>query len=102
MSKYMKNLFSGVFKLASGARSSKTTSLKPAEVVPSGKSLVRVTTAEGVIPVSKATLLSHLSAKEKFLYLNEKQNLPSFVSAVDALLYRKSYSEVEKLKVLNM
>ena len=91
-----------VFKLPVGTRSSRTTSiksLKPAQVESHEKPPIHVTTAEGVIPVSKSTLLSHLMAKEKFLYLSEKQQLSSFVSAIDALLYRKSFSEMDELKV---
>lgn len=72
---------------------------RPSET-PSKATLTRyVTESEGIIPVSTRTLLSRLISKEQFLYPSERKQASSFVSAVDALLFRKNYSEVEELKV---
>lgn len=58
-----------------------------------------VTEAEGIIPISINSLLSRLLSKEDFLYPSERQQAPSLASTVDALLFRKDYSELEELKV---
>ena len=101
----LKQLRSGLanaFKLTRNAKGSGkiSTKLIRSSETPSQVALTRyVTEAEGIIPVSTRTILSRLISKEHFLYPSERQQVPSFASAVDALLYRKNYSELEELKV---
>lgn len=102
----MKQLRSGLanaFKLTRKAKGSGKASAKliRSSETPSQVALTRyVTEAEGIIPVSTRTILPRLISKEHFLYADEQQQVPSFASTVDALLYRKNYSELEELKVL--
>ena len=102
----LKQLRSGLanaFKLTRNAKGSEKASAKliRSSETPSQVALTRyVTEAEGITPVSTRTILSRLISKEHFLYASERQQVPSFASAVDALLYRKNYSELEELKVM--
>ena len=100
--KQLRSGFANVFKLARNPKSSENASGKliRSSGTPSNATVTRyVTEAEGIIPVSTRTILSRLISKEQFLYSSEWKQVPSFASAVDALLFRKNYSELEDLKV---
>ena len=88
--KLLRSGVANVFKLTRNPKGSGGTNVALARYV---------TEAEGIIPVSTRTLLSRLISKEHFLYPSERLQISSLASAVDALLFRKNYSELEELKV---
>jgi len=101
-SKELKSGLANVFRLTRNTKDSGKISLKPTKptATPSKVALTRyVANSEGIIPLSTSTLLSGLLSKENFLYPSEKEQVPSFALAVDALLFRKNYSELEEIKV---
>lgn len=94
--KLLRSGVTNVFKLTRNPKGS----IKTSSAVPPNVALTRyVSEAEGVIPISTRTLLSRLLSKEDFLYSRERQQVASLASAVDALLFRKNYSELQELKV---
>lgn len=100
--KQLRSGIANVFKLARSSKGSEKTSAKlirssgtPSKVTPARY----LTEADGIIPVSTRAILSRLISKEHFLYSSERKQVSSLASAVDALLFRKNYSELEELKV---
>ena len=97
--KLLRSGVTNVFKLTRNPQGS----VKTSSAVPPNIALTHyVSEAEGIIPISTRTLLSRLLSKENFLYSSERQQVWSLASAVDALLFRKNYTEVEELKVTCM
>ena len=100
--KQLRSGFTNLLKFMRNPKSSgnASSSLIKSSRTPSSIALTRyVTGTEGIVPVSTKTLLSRLKSKEHFLYPSERKQVTSLASAVDALLYRKNYCELEELKV---
>ena len=100
--KQLRSGFTNLLKFTRNPKSSgnASSSLIKSSGTPSSIAPTRyVTGTEGIVPVSTKTLLSRLKIKEHFLYPSERKQVTSLASAVDALLYRKNYCELEELKV---
>ena len=96
----VKQLRSGLANVLKFTRKPKRPAKSRSSEVSSEVTLTRnVTETESNIPISTRALLSRLIIKEEFLYPSERQQASSFASAVDALLHRKNYSELEELQV---